>query len=72
MHICLFPEYFNSEQDGNLDNLLSNHVITLRVLENVHDDDEMHDKELYWIDILKPYSQKCDGTDHIRHLNERL
>ena len=34
--------------------------------------DIIDQKELCWIDKLKPYSQKCDGTDRIKKLNERF
>ena len=31
----------------------------------------MHNRQIEWINKLKPMSQKCDNTDHIIPLNKR-
>ena len=61
-----FPEYWleikNEIQNGK-------HKLRIEFIE--YKQKELDNKELEWINKLKPMSQKCDGTDCIIPLEER-
>ena len=65
MYIVEFPDYWY-----DIINNLDNNKLEVKILEECNKD-LLNNKELYWINILKPESQKCDGTDNIKPLNQR-
>lgn len=71
-----YPEYWY-----DIINHLDNNILEIKVLEKIENKNGLNSKEFsnllknrernYWIPKLKPDSQKCNGTDSIRPLNER-
>ena len=80
MYIFEEPDYWY-----NVVNYLDKNKIEVKILENIDRNDPKYKNmtskefksqvlkplELKWIKELKPDSQKCDGTDHIRPISER-
>lgn len=81
MNIHLYPEYWaDVYNNGNI----KKGSIEIKILEKVNRNDTKYknvskkkfkkilkEKEITWINKIKPTSQKCDGTDHTKPLEER-
>lgn len=62
------PEYWNSI----INNLNEKNVLEIKILDKkCVNKEELNKSELFWINELKPISQKCNGTDSIKTLEER-
>ena len=80
MYIFEEPDYWYDVIDH-----LDKNKIEVKILENVDRNDPKYKNmtnkefksqilkslELKWINKLKPDSQRCDGTDHIKPINQR-
>ncbi|NMB09725.1 MAG: hypothetical protein GX982_03425 [Tissierellia bacterium] len=63
-NIISSPEYWGNAYKTNL-------TIKIKILEECLAP-YLKERELFWIEKLKPISQKCDGTDNIAPINERI
>lgn len=80
MNIVKYPEFWY-----NIFNRLDKNILEIRILEEINTKSEkyrnmankefkeqvLNPLELKYIEELKPDSQKCDGTDRIKPINER-
>lgn len=66
------PEYFDFYKRDSIEKIINDesYNIKVEVLEECNQEN-LNEKEIYWINKLKPLSQLCDSTDHIIPLNQR-
>lgn len=74
-HLCnvyMYPQYWTKNKSENIvqDILDGRYEFNFKILEKC-DTSMLNERELYWIEKLQPWSQKCNGTDNIKSLEER-
>ena len=75
-HLCniyLSPNYWRKDANNYdiVEDILNRkHNLDFKVLEEC-DKELLNEREIYWINKLQPWSQKCNGTDSIKPLEER-
>lgn len=66
----MFEMYNSPQYWDNIVNNFDKNTLEIKVLEECKPE-IINGREMYWINKLKPSSQKCNGTDAIKSLEER-